>query len=276
MTEAMRRLPGDTFGKSNTATETATEKAAVPVVVFDEATVAYDQVPVLTNVHGTIEVGRAVAVIGPHGAGKSILIKTILGMVPVASGSVTVLGRPPAQARRQIAYVPQAGTLDAEFPVTVTQVVLTGRYRWIGWVRRPTFTDRAVASHALRIVGLTDRARDRFTTLSVGQRQRVLLARAIAQRPRLLLLDEPFDRVDALSQQALLATLTAMRSDGTSVVISSHDLALAHLTCDDTCLLNRRQFGFGPTAVTLTQENLRAVYGRTALEPQDDSAVAVR
>ncbi len=299
MTEAMRWLPGSTIKKSDKRSVNVTEQDAAtpsrqstrpgnstdsirsnpvgpnlvesdekpgtsPAVIFDRATVAYDRVPVLENVHGTVEIGRTVAVIGPNGAGKSTLIKAVLGLAPVVSGSVTVLGRPPAQARRRVAYVPQVDALGPELRVTVAQVVLMGRYRSVGWVRRPTFTDRTIAARALETVGLTHHARDRFETLPGGQRQQVLLARAIAQQPHLLLLDEPFDGVDVLSQQALLSALAAVRSGGTSVVISTNDLALAHLACDSVWLLNRHQFGFGPAASTLTPEKLRAAYHGTA------------
>jgi manganese/iron transport system ATP-binding protein len=144
-------------------------------------------------------------------------------------------------------------------------VVLMGRYRHVGWIRRPGAADRRIAAAALDAVGLADRAGTRFGILSGGQRQRVLLARALAQRPRLLLLDEPFNGVDAVSQQALLDGLAGLRADGAAVVVSTHDLALAHLACDEVCLLNRHQVAFGPPGSTLTPELLRAAYGGQAL-----------
>jgi manganese/iron transport system ATP-binding protein len=242
------------------------EAGGPDALVLAEATVAYGRVPALERVSGRVPAGRTVALIGPNGAGKSTLIRAILGLVPVVSGSVTVLGQTPVRARRDVGYVPQADTLDADFPVSVGQVVLMGRYRRIGWVRRPGAEDRAAAATALDTVGLAHRAKDRFGTLSGGQRQRVLLARAIAAAPRLLLLDEPFNGVDAVSQDALLAALGKLTAAGTAVVISTHDLALAHLACDDVCLLNRHQFAFGPPAATLTPELLRATYGGAAVE----------
>ncbi|WP_261556871.1 MULTISPECIES: metal ABC transporter ATP-binding protein [Frankia] len=245
-------------------------------IVFDQASVAYGRVPALEQVHGTVHQGEIVALVGPNGAGKSTLIKALLGLVPVASGSISVLGRPPALARRQVAYVPQADTLDPDFPVSVAQVVLMGRYRRIGWLRPPGRADRDAAAEALAAVGLAHRAADRFGTLSGGQRQRVLLARAIAAQPAALLLDEPFNGVDAVSQEALLATIRALAAGGAAVVVSTHDLGLAQLTCDGICLLNRHQFGFGPPGEVLTPDLLRAAYGGAALELGDRGLIVAR
>jgi len=250
--------------------------AEAPVLEYRQATIAYDRVPVVEEVDGAVAAGSSVALIGPNGAGKSTLIKATLGLVPVVSGSIRVLGRAPSAARREVAYVPQADTLDAEFPVSAGQVVLMGRYRRIGWVRGPGRADRAIAAQALAAVGLGDRAAARFGTLSGGQRQRVLLARAIAQEPRLLLLDEPFNGVDATSQELLLAALTELRRGGAAVVMATHDLALAHLACDEVCLLNHHQIGFGPTDATLTPELLRATYGGQALELRGDAVIVAR
>jgi manganese/iron transport system ATP-binding protein len=227
----------------------------------------------VTGVDLELQPGRLLGVIGPNGAGKSTLIKAILGLVPLSSGRVTVLGRAPAAARRDVAYVPQADTLDPEFPISVGQVVLMGRYRRIGWLRRPGAADRQAAGQALEQVGLADRARHRFGTLSGGQRQRVLLARAIAAEPHLLLLDEPFNGVDAVSEQALLDAIATLKKEGAAVVIATHDLALAHLACEEVCLLNRRQYGFGPTQATLTPERLRATYGGHALKLRGDRVI---
>jgi manganese/iron transport system ATP-binding protein len=241
-------------------------QAAAPAVCFEHASIAYGRDPVLSDVDGVVGPGDMVALIGPNGAGKSTLIKAVLGLVPVVAGRITVLGSSPARARRSVAYVPQADTLDPEFPVSVAQVVLMGRYRAVGWLRRPGAADRRAAFDALRQVGLADLAGRRFGLLSGGQRQRVLLARAIAQEPRLLLLDEPFNGVDGISQQALLDALAGLRAGGAAVLVSTHDLALAHLACGEVCLLNRHQFGFGPTEQMLTPDRLRATYGGQVLE----------
>jgi manganese/iron transport system ATP-binding protein len=221
-----------------------------PLLVARDAAIAYDRVPVLQGVSGQVLPGESVALIGPNGAGKTTLLKAILGLVPVVAGSISVLGLPPAAARRRVGYVPQAAALDPEFPVSVGHVVLMGRYPQVGWVRHPGRADRAAAVGAL----------------SGGQRQRVLMARAIAQEARLLLLDEPFTGVDATSEELLIEALARARAGGATVLVSTHDLALAHVTSDRVWLLNRRQFGFGPTDDTLTPERLQATYGARAVE----------
>jgi manganese/iron transport system ATP-binding protein len=252
------------------------EEAPEPALVLRDVAVAYDRVRVLEGIGGEVAPGSSVALIGPNGAGKSTLLRAVLGLVPVVAGTITVLGRRPADARSDVAYVPQADTLDAEFPVSVEQVVVMGRYRRIGWLRRPGRADRDAARDALERVGLADRAGDRFGTLSGGQRQRVLLARAIAQEARLLLLDEPFNGVDAASRDLLLDALGGLRATGAAVVMSTHDLALAHLSCDEVCLLNHHQYGFGPTEATLTPERLRATYGGRALSLTGDDVILVQ
>ena len=228
---------------------------------IDGLSVSFGRDRVVEDVHIHLDEGAAMALIGPNGAGKSTLLRAVLGLVPLAKGRVTVLGCPPAQARERVAYVPQAESLDAQFPVSALQVVLMGRYRKVGWVRRPGRSDRALAMAALERVGLADAAGKRFGALSGGQRQRVLLARAIAQEPRLLLLDEPFNGLDATTSELLVRILGEFQAEGAGVLMATHDLAVAHLTCGEACLLNRRQVAVGPIGSTLTPELLAAAYG---------------
>lgn len=242
---------------------------------MDGFSAAYDREFALSEVNVSVKPGSALALIGPNGSGKSTLIKSILGLVPRTTGSITVLGSTPEAARGKVAYVPQADTLDTEFPVTVLDTVLMGRYRTIGWLRRPGRADRTIALAALDEVGLAQRAKDQFGVLSGGQRQRVLLARAVAQNARLLLLDEPFNGVDSTTTEAILAVLTRLRVDGVAIVMSTHDLAVAHLACGEACLLNRHQVAFGPISEALTPELLAATYGRSALLLNGGATVVV-
>lgn len=234
-------------------------------LVLEGAAAAYGRTPALAGVTGSVPFGGALALIGPNGAGKTTLIRTILGLVPLTAGHIEVLGGPPAGARGRVAYVPQADVLDAEFPVSVLQVVLMARYRHVGWLRRPSRSDKAIAVSALERVGLADRSRDRFGVLSGGQRQRILLARAVAQEAELLLLDEPFNGVDATTTDLLIDVLGELRATGVAVVMSTHDLAVAHLACDEACLLNRHQIAFGPISEALTADRLRETYGGSAV-----------
>ncbi len=244
-------------------------------VVLDikDAVVSYGRVPALQGIDGSIDAGESVALIGPNGAGKSTLLKAILGLVPLESGSITVLGTTPELARPHVAYVPQQESLDPDFPITAAEVVLMGRYRSVGWFRRPSKSDKAIATAALAQVGLSDRGASQFGTLSGGQRQRILIARAIAQQAQLLLLDEPFNGVDSRTQDVLLDVLKQVRAAGAAVVMSTHDLAIAHLACDDACLLNKHQLAFGPVAESLTPANLRAAYGDHAIVLAGDHAI---
>jgi manganese/iron transport system ATP-binding protein len=196
-------------------------------------------------------------------------------MADVVEGTVTVLGAAPGRSSGQIAYVPQLDTLDADFPVSAAHVVLMGRYRRIGWWRPTRAADRRIAAEALDRVGLADRAGDRFGVLSGGQRQRVLVARALAAQPRLLLLDEPFNGVDAVSRQAILRVLAELVAAGTALLVSTHDLTVARQLADVVCLLNGRQYAAGSPADTLTADLLRRTYASQAIELDDGRTVLV-
>ena len=235
--------------------------------------VGYGGAPVLTDVDLTLRPGQLLALIGPNGAGKSTLIKSMLALVPILTGTVEVLGRSPAQARPRIGYVPQTDSLDPHFPVTAAQVVMMGRYRRIGWWRPVRAADRHAVNDALDRLGLADKAREQFGVLSGGQRQRVLLARAIAAQPRLLLLDEPFNGIDAVSQEAIVTVLRELAEAGTAVVISTHDLSVARELPDLVGVLNGRQWALGSPGEVLTAAVLRQAYGGHAVDVGDGRAV---
>ncbi|MDI6101690.1 metal ABC transporter ATP-binding protein [Actinoplanes sp. NEAU-A12] len=242
---------------------------------YTNVSVGYQGTPVVTGVDLELSAGQRLALVGPNGAGKSTLIKSILGLAQILAGTAVVLGNPPARARGLTGYVPQTDTLDADFPVSVRQVVMMGRYRQLGWWRPVRAADRQAVERALDRVGLADRARHRFGTLSGGQRQRVLLARAIAAQPRLLLLDEPFNGVDAVSQEAIVRVLRELSAAGTALVLSTHDLAVARDLADLVCLVNGRQWAVGPPAETLTAGPLRRTYGSSAIDVADGRMVLV-
>lgn len=240
---------------------------AAPVTVeLHGLDLGYDgRTAVLTGVEGTLHAGEALALIGPNGSGKSTLLKGLLGLTRPVRGTVRVLGRRPADARRDVGYLPQTAEVDPTFPVTVRQVVAMGRYRRetdrpLGWLRPASAADRRAVTDALERVGLADRARRRFGELSGGQRQRVLLARALAGDPGLLLLDEPFNGLDETNRDALEHILAELAAGGMSIVLSTHDIGLARAVCTHAAVLAGRQLAFGPIAQALAPAVITAAY----------------
>lgn len=216
---------------------------------------------VVSGIDARMQAGDAVAVIGPNGAGKTTLMRSVVGLVKPVGGSVSVAGRDPRDARSSVAYVQQVTAFDSEFPVTAMDVVLMGRYRSAGWFRRPSRKDKAIAAESLEQVGMTAFGSHRFGKLSGGQRQRVLLARAMAQQAPLLLMDEPFNGVDATTVDVCLEVLAKLRDEGTSILISTHDMDVARRLCNKVLLMNNTQFGFGPTAQVLVHTLLHEAFG---------------
>jgi ABC-type Mn2+/Zn2+ transport system ATPase subunit len=229
------------------------------------ASFAYAQTPALTGMHFELHAGQAVALIGPNGSGKSTLLKGILGLIHRTAGTVEVLGEATAPAG-SVGYVPQTDELDPEFPVSLEQVVMMGRYRELGWLRLPGRRDRAAVAAALETVGLGNRAKTRFGELSGGQQQRGLLARAVAGGPRLLLLDEPFNGLDQANREALVSTVERLKAEGVAVLVSTHDLELARAVCESVLLLNGSQVAFGPRDEVLTLDNVQRTFHEVGVE----------
>ncbi|MDQ5853053.1 MAG: metal ABC transporter ATP-binding protein [Chloroflexota bacterium] len=237
-----------------------TAPEAAPVAVRD-LTVAYRDKPVLWDIDLTIPQGHLVAIIGPNGAGKSTLIKSMLGLVPAAAGSVTFYGKPYAEQRQLIGYVPQRGSVDWDFPTDALDVVMMGRYGKLGWLRRPGRQDRQIALQCLDQVGMADYANRQISQLSGGQQQRVFLARALAQDAQIYFMDEPFAGVDATTERAIVALLLELRKAGKTVIVVHHDLETAPDYFDWVVLLNVRLLAAGPMAEVFTVENLQRTYG---------------
>ncbi len=228
-------------------------------------TVAYNGRPALRDV--TLSVPRAsqVAVVGPNGAGKSTLFKALVGLLPVRSGSVFIGGHTPAGRREAVAYIPQREEIDWRFPVTVTDVVMMGRYGRLGWLRRPRREDRDVVAACLEQLGIADLAARSIGELSGGQQQRVFLARALAQEPEVLLLDEPFTGVDVNAKESLLELIAGLRARGVTVLASTHDMETASKRFELVALLNGRLIAYGSPAEVFTPEHISAAFGGQAL-----------
>ena len=238
-------------------------------------TVAYHSKPVLWDVEYEAPDRSLIAIVGPNGAGKSTLIKACLGLVPRASGSVEVLGRPVAAQRKLIGYVPQRGSVDWDFPVSALEVVAMGRYGMLGWCRPVTRRHREAALGCLAEVGMADFAGRQISQLSGGQQQRVFLARALAQEARLYFMDEPFAGVDAATETAIVDTLRRLRREGRTVIVVHHDLQTVAEYFDHVLLLNMRVVAAGSVAAAYTTGNLRRTYGgRLALLDEATQALS--
>jgi ABC-type Mn2+/Zn2+ transport system ATPase subunit len=223
--------------------------------------VAYGGRLALESVTLSIPHGAQVAVVGPNGAGKSTLFKAMVGLLPLRSGEMLIHGSAPGECHDPIAYVPQREEVDWRFPVTVSDVVAMGRYGRRGWLRRLSAVDRQVVLHSLRQLGIADLAPRPIGELSGGQQQRAFLARALAQEPHVLLLDEPFTGVDVATREATLDLLTRLRDRSVTVLVSTHDLDLAAGRFDQVVLLNRRLISAGRPEEVFTQEHLQAAFG---------------
>ncbi len=226
-----------------------------------DLTVAYRDKPVLWDIDLIVPKGVLMAVVGPNGAGKTTLLKAILGLVRPAAGEVLVYGEAYEKQRHLVAYVPQRGSVDWDFPTNVLDVVLMGLYGKIGWLRRPGSEDRKRALDALEKVGMADYAGRQISQLSGGQQQRVFLARALVQDAELYFMDEPFQGVDATTERAIVALLRELRQRDKTVVVVHHDLQTVPEYFDSVLLLNVRRIAAGPVEEVFTEENLRLTYG---------------
>lgn len=232
-----------------------------PAVEVTDLTVAYQERPVLWDVDFTVPSGKLLAIMGPNGAGKTTLIKAIMGLVAKAAGRVLIHGKPYKDQRRLVGYVPQRGSVDWDFPTTVLDVVMMGRYGDIGWVKRPGKRDRDLALEALQKVGMDEFQKRQISQLSGGQQQRVFLARALVQDAQVYFMDEPFQGVDARTERAIVDLLKELRAQGRTVVVVHHDLQTVAEYFDWVTLLNVRRIASGPVAEVFTEENLRLAYG---------------
>jgi ABC-type Mn2+/Zn2+ transport system ATPase subunit len=250
----------------------------------DAITVAYNGQPVLQNLSFQVPHAARVAVVGPNGAGKSTLFKALVGLLPLQAGQILIHGQSLGTHQDCVAYVPQREEVDWRFPVTVADVVMMGRFGRQGWLRRPSAADRRAVAHGLEEMGIADLAQRGIGELSGGQQQRVFLARALAQEPHILLMDEPFTGVDITTQEATLALLDDLRSQQVTVIVSTHDLSMASQRFDLVLLLNRKLIAYGTPRQAFTAQAIGQAFGSKVLRlddmivvddccpPEDDSA----
>ncbi|MGL5437906.1 MAG: metal ABC transporter ATP-binding protein [Lachnospiraceae bacterium] len=230
-------------------------------VQVHDLTVAYDIKPVLWDVDLTIPKGKLAAVVGPNGAGKTTLIKTMLGLIKPISGGVDFGGRKLSQEKKDIAYVPQSGSVDWDFPATVLDVVIMGWYGHLGWFKRPGKAEKQMALETLEKVGMREYANRQISQLSGGQQQRVFLARALIQQAEIYFMDEPFKGVDAQTERSIVELLKELKGQGKTVVVVHHDLRTVADYFDWVTLINLRIVANGAVMDVFHEENLRLAYG---------------
>ena len=232
---------------------------------FCDVSVGYDNSIILQQLSFDVPHGARVAVVGPNGAGKSTLFKALVGLLPLRSGSITIHGQPLGTHQDCVAYVPQREEVDWKFPLTVYDVVMMGRFGRQGWLSRPSTADRGVVQRCLAQMGIANLAQQAISDLSGGQQQRVFLARALAQEPHILLMDEPFTGVDATTQETTMALLDELRSRKVTALVSTHDLTMAAQRFDRVLLLNHRLVAYGTPEEVFKHEIIESAFGGQAL-----------
>lgn len=236
-------------------------KQDIHAIEVHNLTVSYDGRPVLWDMDFNLDSGKIIGVIGPNGSGKTTCLKTIMGLIKPSSGFVKIFGKSLDEMRERVAYVPQRESVDWDFPASVIDVVLMGRYRNNNLFRRTNKTDLEIAHQSIEKVGLTDFKNRQISQLSGGQQQRVFIARALAQQADLYLMDEPFVGVDAATESAILSLLQEMKNQGKTVLIIHHDLQTVSDYFDYLVLLNTRLIAKGTPQEVLTKDNLTNAYG---------------
>lgn len=231
--------------------------AELEIVGLKDVWVKYNDVSVLESIALSVFQHDFLGIIGPNGGGKSTLLKVILGLVKPFRGSVSVFGQPPEQSRSQIGYVAQRYAFDRDFPVSVWEVVMMGRYGKTGLFRRYSRNDRAAVEKALIRVGMLDYRNEQIGRLSGGQQQRVFIARALVAEPKLLLLDEPTASIDPAMQTQFYEMLQVLKQS-LAIVMVSHDVGAVSVYVDKIACLNRQLFYHGSKEIT--PEVLEATY----------------
>ncbi|MEC4670105.1 MAG: metal ABC transporter ATP-binding protein [Nitrospirota bacterium] len=246
-----------------------------PIIRFSHATFGFPGVIALQDISLEISEGEFVGVIGPNGSGKTTLCRAILGLMRPLEGSLQIFDcaceKLRCHHRARIGYLPQKGVLDRNFPITVLEAVMMGRYGALGLFRRPRQQDREIAVEALENVGMQDHRNTALGHLSGGQQQRVLIARALAQKPQVLLLDEPTTGVDITTQHSVLDLVQHLHRDlGLTVLLVTHDINLIRSRVNRLVLLKTRLFAAATPEEVLRPDLLRQVYGKDLVITQQD------
>jgi ABC-type Mn2+/Zn2+ transport system ATPase subunit len=232
---------------------------------IENISIGYGDKIILRDLSFQVPHGARVAVVGPNGAGKSTLFKALVGILPLKGGQIFIHGEPLGSHTDCMAYVPQREDVDWRFPVTVGDVVMMGRYGQIGWWKNPSKTDRQIVRKSIEQMGIADLENLSIGQLSGGQQQRAFLARAIAQQPHILLMDEPFTGVDVTTQEMTLRLLDHLTEQQVTTIVSTHDLNLAASRFDHVLLINHRLIAYGAPDQVFAKENLAQAFGNSLL-----------
>jgi ABC-type Mn2+/Zn2+ transport system ATPase subunit len=225
-----------------------------------DLTVSYNRIPALHHIAFELQCGQTVALLGPNGAGKSTLLKSLAGLLPRETGTISFHGKEVSGATTDFAYLPQRENIDWDFPTTVRGLVEMGRYLRLGWWRRYRPEDRVAVDEAIAAMRLQALDKRQISALSGGQQQRAFLARALAQQAHVFLLDEPFTGLDKPSQDNLKEMIKTLREQGKLIIASHHDLATVSQLFDRVILLNGELIAEGPVAEAFTPENIDKTY----------------
>jgi manganese/zinc/iron transport system ATP- binding protein len=239
------------------------KKKEAPALKVSHLTVNYDKTPVLWDISLSIPQGVVVGIVGPNGAGKSTFIKTALDLIKPISGKVEFFGLPLKQVRQQVAYVPQRESVDWDFPITVRDLVLMGRYGRLGLFNWPRPADRAAVDRYLDIVGMSAYADRQISQLSGGQQQRVFLARSLIQEADIYFMDEPFTGVDLATETVIVQLLHELKAKGKTVFVVHHDLSTVERYFDWGILLNMRLIACGEIKEVFNSQTLNSTYGKS-------------
>ena len=244
-------------------------------VSFQNLGVSYGLTVALEEVSFAVENGSLSTVIGPNGGGKSTLLKSVVGLVKPDRGQVLVDGRPSHRMRRHVGFVPQLEQVDWNFPATVWDVVMMGLTPARGLFRMHSRANREAAAEALETVGMAEYRKRGIGELSGGQRRRVLLARAIAAEPSVLLLDEPMSGLDPTAQHRFLDIIDELRDDGATVIMCTHDLTCVSARASDVAVINCRLVAYGPPEEVLLESVLANAFGHQLVVHASGGAFAL-
>lgn len=232
-----------------------------PVIQVDGLSVSYDRKRVLTNVYLKLYKGNIYGVIGPNGAGKSTLFKSILGLIDITTGRVTIEGKAIDKSNSKMAYIPQRNEVDWSFPAIVEDIVLMGRYPYKKLFQKLNKVDHQIADAAMEELGILNLKNRQISELSGGQQQRVFIARALCQQAEVFLFDEPFVGVDMITEEHIIKVLKRLASEDKTLLVVHHDLSTVDAYFDHCILLNQRLIAYGPTSEIFNKENIAKAYG---------------